>query len=71
MSDDAAIVELEMTEEKRHKSSSPSGIKSFFAGGIGGVWCIATGHPLDTIKVHIKRRRRIRSCHAMSALVIE
>jgi len=51
MSDDAAIVELEMTEKKRQQSSS--GIKNFFAGGFGGVCCIATGHPLDTIKVKL------------------
>lgn len=50
MSDDAAIVELEMTEIKK-KTASSSGLKNFFAGGIGGVCCVATGHPLDTIKV--------------------
>lgn len=50
MADDAGIVELELTEQKRQPSNS--GIKNFFAGGFGGVCCIATGHPLDTIKVN-------------------
>ena len=34
------------------KGGSTSGIKNFFAGGIGGMCCVATGHPLDTIKVN-------------------
>lgn len=37
------------TTEKTTKSTS--GIKNFLAGGIGGVCCVASGHPLDTIKV--------------------
>ncbi|XP_031550349.1 mitochondrial carnitine/acylcarnitine carrier protein-like [Actinia tenebrosa] len=53
MSDDAGIVELEMTETKK-KNASTSGLKNFFAGGIGGVCCVATGHPLDTIKVRLQ-----------------
>lgn len=31
-----------------------SPFKSFVAGGFGGVCCIATGHPLDTIKVRLQ-----------------
>jgi solute carrier family 25 carnitine/acylcarnitine transporter 20/29 len=50
MKDDAAIGELKMTETKKKQASS-SGLKNFFAGGVGGVCCVATGHPLDTIKV--------------------
>ena len=29
----------------------PSALKSFLAGGVGGVCLVASGHPLDTIKV--------------------
>jgi len=31
----------------------PSFIKSFTAGGVGGVALVCTGHPLDTIKVNM------------------
>ena len=30
----------------------PAALKSFLAGGAGGVCNVLTGHPLDTIKVH-------------------
>ncbi|PAA64126.1 hypothetical protein BOX15_Mlig027288g1, partial [Macrostomum lignano] len=36
------------------KGEKVSGIKSFFAGGAGGMCCVATGHPLDTIKVRLQ-----------------
>lgn len=35
-----------MSEKQR---TSP--IKNFLAGGVGGICCVAAGHPLDTIKV--------------------
>ena len=39
-----------MAEEKvKHKE--PSFLKSFTAGGVGGLALVCTGHPLDTIKV--------------------
>lgn len=49
----AEEVEMEITLEqpKKKQVQSVSGIKNFLAGGFGGVCCIATGHPLDTIKV--------------------
>ncbi|XP_025106453.1 mitochondrial carnitine/acylcarnitine carrier protein-like [Pomacea canaliculata] len=31
-----------------------SPIKDFLAGGVGGVCCVVTGHPLDTIKVRLQ-----------------
>ena len=29
----------------------PGSLKSFLAGGVGGMCIVLTGHPLDTIKV--------------------
>lgn len=48
MSDEGVI---DVAHIDRKKQPSSSGIKNFFAGGFGGTCCIATGHPLDTIKV--------------------
>ena len=51
----AEEVEMEITlVEKPKPVQSVSGIKNFLAGGFGGVCCVATGHPLDTIKVWYK-----------------
>ena len=33
------------------KSDGKGGIKSFIAGGCGGVCVVLSGHPFDTIKV--------------------
>lgn len=38
-----------MSEKQR---TSP--IKNFLAGGVGGICCVAAGHPLDTIKVRLQ-----------------
>lgn len=38
-----------MAEEK--KSDGKGGIKSFLAGGFGGVCVVLSGHPFDTVKV--------------------
>ncbi|GFR29187.1 hypothetical protein TNCT_528941 [Trichonephila clavata] len=38
-----------MSEQQR---TSP--IKNFIAGGVGGICCVAAGHPLDTIKVRLQ-----------------
>ncbi|GFW50024.1 hypothetical protein TNCV_2316061 [Trichonephila clavipes] len=38
-----------MSEKQR---TSP--IKNFIAGGVGGICCVAAGHPLDTIKVRLQ-----------------
>lgn len=29
-------------------------LKNFIAGGIGGTFCVATGHPFDTVKVRLQ-----------------
>lgn len=29
-------------------------VESFIAGGVGGVFTVATGHPFDTVKVRIQ-----------------
>lgn len=41
-----------MSEKQR---TSP--IKNFLAGGVGGICCVAAGHPLDTIKVSLINSR--------------
>ncbi|CAH8609844.1 unnamed protein product [Dicrocoelium dendriticum] len=41
-----------MTNETGVHVISP--FKSFVAGGFGGICCVATGHPLDTIKVRLQ-----------------
>ena len=33
----------------------PGALKSFLAGGVGGMCVVLTGHPLDTIKVRYGR----------------
>lgn len=33
--------------------SEPGAFKNLIAGGVGGVCLVATGHPLDTIKVGV------------------
>lgn len=43
--------EVAVAETTEKTTKSTSGIKNFLAGGIGGVCCVASGHPLDTIKV--------------------
>ncbi|EDO41788.1 predicted protein [Nematostella vectensis] len=59
MADDSVAGTVEVAEiEKKEKKASSSGIKNFFAGGFGGVCCIATGHPLDTIKVRLQTMPR-------------
>ena len=39
----------------------PSLLKSFIAGGVGGICLVASGHPLDTIKVFFNYHRRVNS----------
>ncbi len=45
----AAVEKREDVENSKKKP--PSSFKSFIAGGVGGVCLVASGHPLDTIKV--------------------
>ena len=40
-----------MSELDKLEKKSPSLLKSFIAGGVGGMALVASGHPLDTIKV--------------------
>ena len=40
-----------MSDTDNSVKKSPSLLKSFIAGGVGGMSLVASGHPLDTIKV--------------------
>lgn len=44
--------ELAIVEPQKKQTRSTSGVKNFLAGGFGGVCCVVSGHPLDTIKVN-------------------
>lgn len=39
-------------------SSNQNFLEHFIAGGFGGMCCVATGHPFDTIKVRIQTMPR-------------
>ena len=47
--------ELAVVESPKKQTRSTSGIKNFLAGGFGGICCVVSGHPLDTIKVDISQ----------------
>jgi solute carrier family 25 (mitochondrial carnitine/acylcarnitine transporter), member 20/29 len=40
-------------EEAVKVKQTTSGVKSFIAGGFGGVACVLVGHPFDLIKVYL------------------
>ena len=44
-------VTIESESNESEQGRSASGLRSFLAGGIGGVAGVSIGHPLDTIKV--------------------
>ena len=48
--------ELAVVESPKKQTRSTSGIKNFLAGGFGGICCVVSGHPLDTIKVDILKK---------------
>ena len=50
---DMAEQELAVVESPKKQTRSTSGVKNFLAGGFGGVCCVVSGHPLDTIKVRL------------------
>eukprot|EP00794_Sanderia_malayensis_P006981 gene6981-7766_t len=51
----AATDVVEIEENVEHPvNKPPSALKSFLAGGVGGVCLVASGHPLDTIKVRLQ-----------------
>jgi len=47
-----------MSELDKLEKKSPSLLKSFIAGGVGGMALVASGHPLDTIKVRLQTQPR-------------
>lgn len=49
--------ELAVAEAPKKQTRSTSGVKNFLAGGFGGICCVVSGHPLDTIKVHSNERK--------------
>jgi len=46
-----SMAEQKVVDGPKKQTRSTSGLKNFLAGGFGGVCCVVTGHPLDTIKV--------------------
>ena len=46
-----SMAEQKVVDGPKKQTRSTSGSKNFLAGGFGGVCCVVTGHPLDTIKV--------------------
>lgn len=46
--------EVAVGETQKKQARSTSGVKNFLAGGFGGICCVVSGHPLDTIKVDSK-----------------
>ena len=46
--------EIAVAETQKKQARSTSGVKNFLAGGFGGICCVVSGHPLDTIKVDSK-----------------
>lgn len=46
--------EISVAESQTKQTRSTSGVKNFLAGGFGGICCVVSGHPLDTIKVDSK-----------------
>lgn len=44
--------EIAVAEPQKKQTRSTSGVKNFLAGGFGGICCVVSGHPLDTIKVN-------------------
>lgn len=55
------MAEQKVVDGPKKQTRSTSGSKNFLAGGFGGVCCVVTGHPLDTIKVRWKNTVRISS----------
>ena len=49
----SAVEEGRGGQPQRQASNEPGVLKSFLAGGVGGVCLVVTGHPLDTIKVSV------------------
>lgn len=48
----ATSVQLEEAVEVKEQTTS--GVKSFLAGGLGGVACVLVGQPFDLIKVYLR-----------------
>ncbi|XP_058968412.2 mitochondrial carnitine/acylcarnitine carrier protein-like [Pocillopora verrucosa] len=46
--------EIAAAEPQKKQTRSTSGVKNFLAGGFGGICCVVSGHPLDTIKVRLQ-----------------
>ncbi|KAK2555995.1 Mitochondrial carnitine/acylcarnitine carrier protein [Acropora cervicornis] len=46
--------EIAVGETQKKQARSTSGVKNFLAGGFGGICCVVSGHPLDTIKVRLQ-----------------
>lgn len=53
--------EVAVVESPKKQTRSSSGVKNFLAGGFGGICCVVSGHPLDTIKVDNQNELKYRA----------
>lgn len=81
MSSDTSLSETSLLEEESgslNKSRPPvksnpvrENIKSFAAGGVGGICAVFTGHPFDLIKVRCQNGQANSAVHAVSNILKE
>ncbi|KAJ2616397.1 carnitine transporter [Coemansia sp. RSA 1365] len=58
---EATAVPVVKPEEVAKATGGNSGVKSFLAGGLGGMCLVAAGHPLDLLKVRMQTSSEYKS----------